>query len=468
MKTQQKIICIALWSALSVTAAFSGEEEISIPLIAKPAMLEEGTQRELTLAQINELLPWAKDSKIFLSDLLDNIESLSMSDKVERLVEGISSVVEQSSSKHSELLMRYSLNRGLVINEILSRESDADAVGTIDAKYRVLKSSILMAIKYYETDMAILAKKSVAPYVLFGLDYFNFLTELNKSIFDASAQYQVQRTSLEWLQWDLYRDLNNSSYAPQIVKINNGLKTFPNRKLTDAQSISHIRQMKGLAKQLNLTATLRKLESDRELAMAKTEEQRVAIIKQRQLDIARQAQLEEERRIDQEMRDLNDGKEVKQARLAAGETVLLRNQVRTVEYVTDKNQVVLTYVYNKFNQDVVNRNDVQKAYTSNLGLKQNDTVFFGNTIRTVEYIGERGRVTLNYVYNRFNQDFTDIKSVSKTISSYKHLNVGDKVLYNGKIRDIEYLDMNGRIVLTYVYNKFNQDFTTVDSVSKAY
>ncbi len=264
MKTQNKMICIALLAALSIGNVFGGEE-ITLPQISKPALLEEGTQRELTITQLNELLPWAKNSKSFLVDLLENIEGLSMSDKVERLVEGISSVVEQSSSKHSELLIRYALNRGLVINEILSKESDGDAVGSIDAKYRVLKASVLMAIKYYDTDMAVLAKKSVAPFVLFGLDYYTFLTELNKSIFDASTQYQVQRTSLEWLQWDLYRDLNNASYAAQIVKINNGLKTFPNRKLTDAQSISHIRQMKGLAKQLNVTETLKKLESEREL-----------------------------------------------------------------------------------------------------------------------------------------------------------------------------------------------------------
>lgn len=229
-------------------------EDITLPVIAKPSILEEGTQRDLSAAQIAELLPWAKDSKNFLNDMLDSIQNLSTTDKIDRLVEGIQSVVGESVPKNSELLMRYALNRGLVLADIITRETSADTVGTADAKVRVLILSVQMAIKYYDTDMETLTKKTAAPFVVFGLDYFNFLNELNKSIFDASAQYAIQRTSLEWLQWDLYRDLNNAQYAPQIVKINNNLKLFPTKKLTDAQSLAYIRQMKKISQQLDLRA----------------------------------------------------------------------------------------------------------------------------------------------------------------------------------------------------------------------
>ncbi len=273
-------------------------EDIALPVISKPAILDEGTQRELSAAQIAELLPWAKDSKLFLTDLLDNIQGLSTTDKIDRLVEGLQQVVGESAPKNSELLMRYALNRGLVINEILSKEMSDDVVGTADAKLRVLKSSIQMAIKYYDTDMAILAKKTVAPYVIFGLDYFEFLTELNKSVFDASAQYAIQRTAFEWLQWDLYRDLNNAAYAPQIVKINNSLKTFSNKKLTDAQSIASIRQMKKIAQQLNVSGVLAKLEEERRLSAAKSEEERRMLIAKTQEEkdrIQREAMIEKMR-----------------------------------------------------------------------------------------------------------------------------------------------------------------------------
>ncbi|AUN99020.1 hypothetical protein DOM21_05845 [Bacteriovorax stolpii] len=291
MKTTLTVLAL---TSLLATGALKAEE-ISLPVITKPAILEEGTQRTLTQAQIAELLPWAKDSKLFLIDLMENIQGLTTSDKIERLADGIASVVGESAPKNSELLMRYALNRGLVINDILSREMDADAVGSQDAKLRVLKASIEMAIKYYETDLAILEKKTTAPFVIFGLDYFDFLNELNKSIFDASAQYNVQRTALEWLQWDLYRDLNNASYAPQIVKINNSLKTFPNKKITDAQSIANIRLMKKVAQQLNVKSTLTKLEEERRLAMAKNDEERRLMIAKTEAEkerIRREAELE--------------------------------------------------------------------------------------------------------------------------------------------------------------------------------
>jgi hypothetical protein len=251
MKINNKITALLILSTMSF-ATIVKADQIIIPVISKPAVLQEGTQRELTVAQIAELLPWAKDSKVFLIDLLESTQGLSSTDKLDRLVAGMKTVVGESAPKNSELLMRYAINRGLVLNEILAKESSSEEVGSIDAKLRVLVSSIKMAIKYYDTDMATLSKKSPAPFVTFGLDYFNFLSELNKSIFDATAQYSIQRTSLEWLQWDLYRDLNNASYAAQIVKINNSLKVYPAKVSSDKQAISFIRQMKGLTSQLDI------------------------------------------------------------------------------------------------------------------------------------------------------------------------------------------------------------------------
>lgn len=252
MKINNKLTALLILSTMSF-ATIVKADQIVIPVISKPAVLQEGTQRELTVAQIAELLPWAKDSKIFLIDLMDSTQGLSSTDRLERLVEGLKSVVGESAPKNTELLMRYTINRGLVIVDILNKETSADAVGSVDAKNRVLVSTIKMAIKYYEADMATLSKKSAAPFVTFGLEYFAFLSELNKSIFDASAQYNIQRTSLEWLQWDLYRDLNNTTYAAQIVKINNSLKIFPTKKLTDPQALSYVRQIKGITAQLNFS-----------------------------------------------------------------------------------------------------------------------------------------------------------------------------------------------------------------------
>jgi len=240
-------------SALAVLMSFSLQaQELILPQITAPSALEEGTQRELSVAQIAELLPWAKESKSFLSDLLDQVQGLPTEQKIERLSQGIKQVVVESSTKHSELLMRYVLNRSLVVLEILNQETSDEFAGSADAKLRVLLSSIYFALKYYEVDLAFLTKKSALPFTSFGKDYFFFLHEINKSIFDASAQFAVQRLSLEFLQWDLYRDVNNTVNAPQIVKINNALKIYPKKSSSDRSAISYIQQMKKLIQQLNL------------------------------------------------------------------------------------------------------------------------------------------------------------------------------------------------------------------------
>jgi hypothetical protein len=252
MKMKNTLTTFLLISALSFSSILKAEE-VSIPVVSKPSVLQEGTQRELTADQIAELLPWAKNSKVFLEDLLNSIQGLSSVDKIDRLELGIKSVVAESAPKNSELLMRYVLNRALVLNDVLKAEMSEDIVGTSDTKIRVLLSSVKMAIRFYDQDMQVLSKKSVVPFASFGVEYFGFLNELNKSIFDASAGYKIQKTALEWLQWDLYRDLKNTSYAPQIVKINNSLKLLPEKKLTDVQSLTYIRQMKLTASQLSFS-----------------------------------------------------------------------------------------------------------------------------------------------------------------------------------------------------------------------
>lgn len=248
MKTT--MMALLTLATLSFSQVFAGD--VTLSPAQNFSALKEGTETELSAAQIAELLPWAKDSKIFLVDLLEISQSLPADQKLERLVEGIKQVVIESAPKNAELIMRFTLNRALVVNDILTAEMNESAVGSSDAKLRQLLSSIRMALKYHDYDIAKLTKGSALPYAQFGIEYFNFLHELNKSIFDASAQYNVQRTALGFLQTDLNRDLSNTVYANQIVKIHNTLKLYPAKKMSDAQAISNIRQMKKVIEQLNL------------------------------------------------------------------------------------------------------------------------------------------------------------------------------------------------------------------------
>lgn len=244
-----KTLTLTLVTIASITFSSTIKaDNVMLPVISKPAVLSEGTQRVLTDTQVAELLPWSKDTIQFLKDLLESSQVFPASQRVEHLVQGIKTVVAESASIKSELFMRYVLNRGLIINEILNNEIEDDNVGLTDVKLKVLISSIQMAFKYSESDFA----KNKIEFSTFGLEYYWFLTDMNKSVFDASAQYAIQKTSFEWFQWDLYRNLNNSSYAPEIVKINNLLKSLPTKNVSDSLSLLYIRQMKTVAKQLGI------------------------------------------------------------------------------------------------------------------------------------------------------------------------------------------------------------------------
>lgn len=273
MKLTKKLPGMIIFSTL-ICINILKAEDLDLPVINKPDFLNEGVQRVLTEAQITELLPWAKDSKLFLHDLTLNIQGLPISDKIEHLIDGIKQVVGESAPKNSELLMRYVLNRGLVLNEIISHEIDINNVGYSDVKLRVLMSSVNMAIKYYDIDVAELDKLEVRPFAIFASDYFEFLSDLNKSVFDASAQYKIERITMEWLQWDLYRDLNNVKYAPLIVKINNSMKFFPNTKITDRQSIILIRQMKSVLAKIKESDQFVKIDNMRPEVIKKKKEEK--------------------------------------------------------------------------------------------------------------------------------------------------------------------------------------------------
>ena len=89
------------------------------------------------------------------------------------------------------------------------------------------------------------------PFAQFGMEYAVFLMELNKSVLDASAQYEIGITALGLLQWDLYRDSARQAYAPAIMRIQAFLKMMPERAGTnDIATVQRIRQIKKKVQQV--------------------------------------------------------------------------------------------------------------------------------------------------------------------------------------------------------------------------
>lgn len=260
MKTKLLNFAVIFSTIVMSVCAHASTDEIILPVISKPALLDEGTQRTLTQSQINDLLPWTKNSRLALIDLLEGLNDISsIKDRIEHLDNGIKSVVSESSSS-SELFMRYVLNRALVLQETLKKETDESTIGIADVKFRVLLTSVKMAIKYYDIDAKTLSNQSNMDFASFGAVYSSFLIDLNKSVFDASAQYSIHKIILEWLSWDLYRDLENKSYASQIVHISTLLKSLPTGKISDSQSLVYIRKMRNLEEKLEISLMVQKIE----------------------------------------------------------------------------------------------------------------------------------------------------------------------------------------------------------------
>lgn len=69
-----KILIALLLNAFAVVSFVTAEDAI-IPIISRPDVLSEGVQRDLTPAQVAELLPWAHSSKIELNELLETVNN---------------------------------------------------------------------------------------------------------------------------------------------------------------------------------------------------------------------------------------------------------------------------------------------------------------------------------------------------------------------------------------------------------
>ena len=262
-------------------------DDFFLPEISAPIEnILEGIETKLTLEDIAEILPWAKNSKSRLDDLLENTEANFSKDSLERiLVSGIQKIVNSSGPKHTELLMRYVLNRAIKIHEILVNETNTKEIGVLDQRIRFLVQSIELAKYYYKSDLDFLnqGRENFRPlnFAYFGIRYSHFLGELSKSLFDASAQYQIERLNLGFLQWDLYRDLENKKYAPVINKIYNQLDVLPvESPSNDQSSVSFIRKIKKIRK-----VNLRSIQIEKEFEERGELEDERELEERRRLDI---------------------------------------------------------------------------------------------------------------------------------------------------------------------------------------
>ncbi len=250
-KTSIPVLGCVIGSALAVPVCRAAD---ALPAVQSPAGFDEGTESSLNAIQMSEILPWAESSKETLNDLLETTSSFSYREAKETMIRGIQDVVLASAPKRTELLTRYVLNRALKTHALIEREVDTTQPGVVDLQVRFLRNSIQMALKYFVSDVAYLNGRFVEkkadltsmPYAEFGLDYAQFLMQLDQSVLDASAQYAIAIQALGLLEWDLYRDSDRLLYAPVISKIDRFLKLAP--ALAGASDVDSIRWLRKVKK----------------------------------------------------------------------------------------------------------------------------------------------------------------------------------------------------------------------------
>lgn len=235
MKTQSKKLLAVLTLAFSMNVLAT-----DLPVIPKPADLSggdysEGTITHVSPADINNFIPWAQNARKALLDALEQSHRLPREQRIDFLISEMKAVVDASGAKQYQSLMRFSLNRGLLLVDVLRAEANCRDFGIMQNQIDILNRAINQAILAYESDMKFqqhATEMDASPdidYVKFGsMISFSFL-ESAKNIFDVSAQYQVMRKVFEMLDWDLSQDKDAKLYAESIVEIYRVLQRIPVR-----------------------------------------------------------------------------------------------------------------------------------------------------------------------------------------------------------------------------------------------
>lgn len=255
MKKNILITSIMLWGL----NAFA----IDLPQIQKPSELEvgefaEGTLTALSANDMKEYLPWANNAKKLLEDALRDSKRLPLLERKNFLENEIRSVVRESAPKKYQMLMRFALNRGLLLSDIISKESNQNDTGVIQNELSVLVTTIKTSFEFYESDLEFQKRVSmginsiVIPQADLGFKLAQRMFNLAPSVMDATAQYQFMKKTFEILSWDLLQDSESKKYAEEIVDIYKVTSKMPTDVKNDEEAIKHVRSLNYLKNKLKV------------------------------------------------------------------------------------------------------------------------------------------------------------------------------------------------------------------------
>lgn len=227
----------------------------TLPKVQKPAELatgpySEGTDTKLTPADIQKFKPWAQSARKVLTKALEDAKIMPISERSSFIKSQVQGVVNRSGSKRYQTLMRYALNRGLLLVDELNQQADMSSIGTRENQLDILMKTIDVALSFYESDLEYQKRIESGDSVVeinnaqFGYALASRLMTAAINILDASAQYKVVYKTLEMFNWDLSQDRNARDYSETIWDIYNNLSRYSEQPNTnDFINIQNVRKL---------------------------------------------------------------------------------------------------------------------------------------------------------------------------------------------------------------------------------
>ncbi|MGE3608926.1 MAG: hypothetical protein AB7I27_05020 [Bacteriovoracaceae bacterium] len=240
-------ICLNVWALPSDPLP-----QINPPkeLVEVGGQFAEGTSTKLSEKDIALFIPWAQSAQSVLNKALTDIENMPLEEQVKHLQATIQNVVRSSGTKNYQMLMRFALNRTLLLLQELSKEADWHSSAIQANALDLSVSGIKTALQFYESDLAFQQRiadstSTINPqYASFAKSLGTSLLGSIKSINDASAQYRLLYKTYEMVNWDLSRDDQAQDYSDTIVRNYKLLSSMDeNPSKDDSLNVKSIRKL---------------------------------------------------------------------------------------------------------------------------------------------------------------------------------------------------------------------------------
>lgn len=249
----KKLVLLVATQLIYSTVLAQGLPTIKTPDELSAGAFAEGTITRLSSAEVAEFLPWAQNARNQLNRALTQVAQLPLRERLPVLERVARAVVAQSGPRQYQLLMRFALNRGLLLVDELERSTDMSAIGAIENALDLVQRSITVALRFYESDLAF-QQRAVSdthavtiPHAQFGRAFMQELYPAVVNVLDAGAQYRLLYKLVEMVNWDLSRDAEANVFAEIIVEayeLTQDLPAVPSGD--DKTNLRYVRRLNSL------------------------------------------------------------------------------------------------------------------------------------------------------------------------------------------------------------------------------